>query len=99
MTLSWIHESPAKWDAGKARLVGRAPRGTFDARYEHAHEGDLVPGEWWRVEEDGRTIGYGWLDVNWGEAEILLATDPEVRGRGVGTYILLNLEAEAHARG
>lgn len=99
MALSWIHESPAKWDAAKARLIGRAPAGIFDARYADASEGDLVPGEWWRVEENGRTIGYGWLDVNWGDAEVLLATDPEARGRGVGTFILLNLEAEAFARG
>jgi N-acetylglutamate synthase-like GNAT family acetyltransferase len=99
MPLAWIHESPAKWDADKTRVIGRAPVGVFDARYAQAREGDLVPGEWWRVEEEGRTIGYGWLDVNWGDAEVLLATDPEARGRGVGTFILLNLEAEAFARG
>jgi N-acetylglutamate synthase-like GNAT family acetyltransferase len=99
MALKWIHENPATWDAGKARIVGRAPEGVFDARYAEAHEGDLIPGEWWRVEEEGRPIGYGWLDVNWGDAEISLCTDPELRSRGVGTYILHNLEAEAHARG
>lgn len=99
MPLLWIHESPAIWDAGKARLVGRAPKGVFDARYAQAREGDLAPGEWWRVEEDGRVIGYGWMDVTWGDAEILLATDPEARKRGVGSFILSNLEAEAHARG
>lgn len=99
MALSWIHESPAKWDADKVRLVGRAPAGVFGPRYAAAREGEIVAGEWWRVEEAGRTIGYGWLDVNWGDAEILLATDPEARGRGVGTFILLNLEAEAFARG
>jgi GNAT superfamily N-acetyltransferase len=99
MGLLWMHENPAVWDAGKARLVGRAPKGVFDTRYAQAQEGVIVPGEWWRVEEDGRVLGYGWLDVSWGDAEILLATDPEARGRGVGSFILLNLEAEAYARG
>ncbi len=99
MALAWIHESPAKWDAGKARLVGRAQKGVFDTRYAQAKEGDLVPGEWWRVEEDGRTIGYGWLDVNWGDAEVLLAVDPAARGKGVGSFALAELEREASARG
>lgn len=100
MTLRWIQEeSPAKWDAGKARIVGRAPAGVFDSRFAKLTDGALVPAEWWRVEDEGRVVGYGWLDVNWGDAEILLATDPESRKRGVGTFILEHLEAEAFARG
>ena len=99
MTLRWIHESPAIWDAGKARIVGRAPTGVFDTRYAKLLEGSVISGEWWRVEDEGRVVGYGWLDVNWGDAEILLATDPEARGRGVGELILQNLGHEAHARG
>jgi GNAT superfamily N-acetyltransferase len=99
MPFSWIHENPAMWDAGKARIVGAAPKGIFDSRYAAARIGDIVPGEWWRAEEDGRTVGYGWLDVNWGDAEIVLATDPEARGRGVGGFILSRLEDEARARG
>ena len=79
MALKWIHENPAIWDAGKARIVGRAPKGVFDSRYAKSNVGDLVPGEWWRVEDEGRTIGYGWIDVNWGDAEILLCTEPEAR--------------------
>lgn len=99
MTLRWIHESPAVWDADKARIVGDAPEGIFDTRYRDATTGDLVPGEWWRVEEDGEAVGYGWLDVVWGDAEILLATAPDAQGRGVGTFILEHLEGEARTRG
>ncbi|HEY8432163.1 MAG TPA: GNAT family N-acetyltransferase [Sandaracinaceae bacterium] len=99
MTLAWIPESPAIWDEGKRRIVGGAPPGVFDSRYAALPLGALVPGEWWRVEDQGRTVGYGWLDVNWGDAEILLATDVEARGRGVGSFILSKLEAEAAARG
>ena len=95
--LTWIHESAAQWDAGKEALVGRAPEGIFDTTQFVA--GELVPGEWWRVEERGRVVGYGWMDCTWGEAEILLVVDPAERGRGVGSFILDQLEREAHARG
>ncbi len=44
-------------------------------------------------------MGYGWLDLVWGDAEILLATDPEIRGQGIGSFILQQLEAEAQKRG
>ncbi|NOY94092.1 MAG: GNAT family N-acetyltransferase, partial [Deltaproteobacteria bacterium] len=97
--LRFIHESPARWDAGKARIVGGAPAGIFDTRYAKLKEDALVPGEWWRVEEDERVLGYGWLEVSWGDGEILLAVDPAERGRGVGEFILRNLNDQARARG
>ena len=61
--------------------------------------GDLAPGEWFRVEDGGTVVGYGWMDCTWGDAEILLAVDPAARGRGVGTFILDRLEEEAASRG
>ena len=79
MTLRWIRETPAHWDANKARIVGGAPPGIFDTRYKTCKIGELVPGEWWRVEDDAAVVGYGWLDVVWGDAEILLATDPSAQ--------------------
>jgi N-acetylglutamate synthase-like GNAT family acetyltransferase len=99
MSLRWIQESPGRWDADKARIVGGAPAGVFDSRFRACREGDLLPAEWWRVEDDGKTVGYGWLDVVWGDAEILLASDPGCVGRGVGSFILEGLEAEARDRG
>ncbi len=99
MTLSWVRESPAAWDEDKRRIVGRAEPGIFDRRYAELEAGAMPPGEWWRVEEDGRVVGYGWLDVVWGDAEILLAAAPDARGRGVGAFILRELEREAHGRG
>lgn len=99
MALLWIHEETAKWDADKERIVGAAPAGVFDSRYRRLRRGELVPGEWFRVEDRGRAVGYGWLDVNWGDAEILLATDPECSGQGIGTFILEHLQEEARHRG
>ena len=61
--------------------------------------GDLLPGEWWRVEVGGVVLGYGWMDTTWGGAEILLVVYGEHRRRGVGTFILDHLEKEAAARG
>jgi len=99
MSLRWIHEAAPRWDADKARIVGGAPAGIFDQRYAAMRAGDVAPGEWWRVEDDGKTAGYGWLDLVWGDAEILLATDPVARRRGVGSFILERLGEESRARG
>jgi GNAT superfamily N-acetyltransferase len=99
MELRWIRESPVQWDGSKARIIGGAPTGIFDTRLTACKERDVVPGEWWRVEADGRTVGYGWLDVVWGDAEILLATDREAQRKGVGSFILDRIEEEARSRG
>ncbi len=61
--------------------------------------GDLVAGEWFRVEDRGQVAGYGWMDCTWGDAEILLIVDPDHMRRGVGAFILDRLEQEAVARG
>jgi GNAT superfamily N-acetyltransferase len=99
MSLRWIHESPAVWTADKARIVGRADEGIFDPRYAETSEGEMAGAQWWRVEKDGRTVAFGWLDVTWGDAEILLATEPESRGEGIGTFVLENLAREAREQG
>jgi GNAT superfamily N-acetyltransferase len=98
MKLEWVHENPPHWDEPKARIVGGAPRGTF-AHVETYRPGDLLPGEWWRAEDGGSAAGYGWLDCTWGDAEILLAVDPDRQRGGVGTFILDRLEHEAASRG
>ena len=96
---SWIHERSPSWDADKARIVGGAPAGVFDETYTTLTIGDLAPGEWWRVERDGVVVGYGWMDVVWGDAEILVATDPAHRGAGAGSFALAKLGTEAATRG
>lgn len=99
MRLQWIQESPPYWDADKARIVGGAGAGIFEPMIVERELGSLLPDDWWRVEADGKVIGYGWMDITWGDAEILLAVDPAARGRGVGTFILERLETEARERG
>ena len=60
----------------------------------------LLPGDWWRVEDSkGPVIGYAWMDVTWGDAQMLLVVDREHRRKGYGTEILDHLEDEARARG
>jgi GNAT superfamily N-acetyltransferase len=97
MSLEWIHENPPRWDRQKAAIVGGSPRGIFELG-DYA-EGDLIPGEWWRVEEDGSVLGYGWMDSTWGDAEILLVVRADRQKQGVGTFVLDHLEKEALARG
>lgn len=98
MAYEWIHESPAQWDAAKAAIVGDAPDGIFELGTRKL--GDLIPCDWWRVEQDGKVVGYGWMDTSWGgDAEVLLAVHPDAQGAGAGTFILQKLEEEAAARG
>lgn len=99
MGLKWIQESPPYWDADKASIVGDAGAGIFDPSLTEQKVGAMLPNDWWRAEEDGKTVGYGWMDITWGDAEILLAVDSGARGHGVGTFILERLAAEARERG
>ena len=97
MSFEWIQENPAHWDERKAVIIGSAPAGIFQVG---PHEsGDLIPGDWWRVEEDGTVVGYGWMDCTWGDAEMLLAVDPAQRRKGIGSFILDQLEREAATHG
>ena len=97
MPFQWIKENPAVWDKPKAAIVGNAPAGIFDPRPRKP--GEVLGGEWWRVERNGETIGYGWMDCNFGDCEILLAVDPKKEKSGAGTFILDRLEEEAAERG
>jgi GNAT superfamily N-acetyltransferase len=97
MGLEWVRESVPVWDAGKARIVGGAPGGIF--QLPSYAEGERLPGDWWRVEDGGTVVAYGWMDTAWGDAEMLLAVDPEHHSHGVGTFVLDQLEQEAASRG
>lgn len=97
MSLNWIAEGVARWDAHKARIVGGVEPGVFNLGAPAM--GELLPGEWWRVERDGQPVGYGWMDVTFGDGQILLCVAPEARGSGIGAYIIERLAAEARARG
>ena len=97
MSLDWIDEHPPFWDDDKARIVGSVAPGVFDL--SDPKSGDPLPGEWWRVEDGGQAVAYGWIDTVWGDAEMLLAVDPTRQGGGVGTFVLDQLEGEAAKRG
>jgi GNAT superfamily N-acetyltransferase len=96
--MHWREEAPPRWDAQKKAVIGAAPPGVF--QFESYHDGDLLPGQWWRVEDErAQVVGYGWLDCNWGDGEVLVAVSAEHQGRGVGAYILDRLQDEARRRG
>jgi GNAT superfamily N-acetyltransferase len=97
MALEWRQESAPVWDADKTRIVGGAPEGIFQLPAYEA--GGRLPGDWWRVEDGGTVVAYGWMDTAWGDAEMLLAVDPGHHGHGVGTFVLDRLEREAAGRG
>jgi GNAT superfamily N-acetyltransferase len=97
MALVWHRESRALWDADKQRIIGGAPPGVFAV--SASAPGAVLPGDWWRVEDDGHVVGYGWMDYSWGDAEVLLAVDAGRRTAGIGTFILDRLDEEAASRG
>ena len=98
--LTWVREEAPVWDADKRRVIGGAPDGAFVLPFR---DGDSLPGEWWSVRadgDDGAVVAYGRLDIGWGgDAEILLAVDPDRQTTGVGSFVLASLEDEATARG
>ena len=98
MSFSWIHEDAPQWDDSKNAIIGSAPEGSIHGLANY-RAGGVIPGDWWRVEEDGAVVGYGWMDATWGDAEILLVVDPARQKRGAGGFILENLEREAARHG
>ena len=94
--MEWVRETPARWNAAKAAVLGELPPELFGLG--RPADGDPLADEWWRVEQDGEVLGYGRLDDTWGDAEVLMLVTPARRSSGVGSFILANLEAEATAR-
>ena len=97
MPLTWTRESAPSWNADRQRVLGSAPEGAL--RLEGMKEAPVLSGSWWRVEEARQVVGYGWMDVSWGDGEILLAVAASAQGHGVGTFILDRLEEEASRQG
>jgi ribosomal protein S18 acetylase RimI-like enzyme len=95
--LRWVHDDDPRWDDDRRRVFASVPEGVF--RGEARSPGEPLSSDWWRVERDGRVVGYGWLDDVWGDAEILLAVDAGEQGSGVGSFVMAHLEQEAAARG
>jgi N-acetylglutamate synthase-like GNAT family acetyltransferase len=95
--LVWVAETDPRWDEDRERVFATVPDGVFPAAARTP--GERLSSDWWRVERNGRAIGYGWLDDVWGDAEILLAVAADARGSGAGSFALAHLEREAAARG
>lgn len=98
MTLHWTKEDTPRWDAEKQRLFGPAELAAVGL--QAPEPGTAIADEWWRVTDDvGSTVGCGWLDTEWGDAQITFFVAPSCRQAGIGEYIVGRLEAEAADRG
>ena len=96
--LRWIKEDAPRWDADKQRLFGPAELAATGLTPPAL--GASVADEWWRVADAaGSVVGYGWLDSEWGDAEVTFMVAADRRGEGIGAFIIDHLEAEAAARG
>jgi N-acetylglutamate synthase-like GNAT family acetyltransferase len=95
--LRWVKDDDPRWDADRERVFATIGTDVFPGLARQM--GDQLPSDWWRVEDGGRVVAYGWLDDVWGNAEILLAVDEAARGTCAGAFALARLEDEAAARG
>jgi GNAT superfamily N-acetyltransferase len=96
--LAWIREDSPRWDADKQRLFG--PAELAATALTPPGPGAPVADEWWHVtDSSGEVVGYGWLDTEWGDAEVTFLVAAGRRGAGIGEFIVDRLEAEAAARG
>ena len=96
--LGWAKEDAPRWDADKQRLFG--PTELASVGMGEPAAGAPLADEWFRVTDDaGTVVGYGWLDAQWGDAQITFLVDPARRGSGIGEYIVDGLEREAAERG
>jgi GNAT superfamily N-acetyltransferase len=96
--LHWIREDAPRWDADKRRLFG--PAELAATGLTPPSPGAPVADEWWHVADaTGTVVGYGWLDSEWGDAEVTFLVAADRRGEGIGAFIVDHLEAEAAARG
>src|SRR5579875_2703144 len=94
----WEKEDTPRWDQDRERLFGDAELAATGLRRPGA--GAPLADEWWRVTDgDGTVVGYGWLDSEWGDAQIAFVVDPARRGAGIGAFILAQLDREAAGRG
>jgi GNAT superfamily N-acetyltransferase len=94
---TWHAEpNPARYDDAKRAFFSALPPGAVHVQ----PAGDLLPGRWWRLDDDqGHTVAYGWMDVTWGDAQILLAVHPDHQREGHGAVVLDHLADEAHKAG
>jgi ribosomal protein S18 acetylase RimI-like enzyme len=94
----WTREDSPRWDADKQRVFGPAEIAATGLTPPAA--GAPVADEWWHVTDAAGTIvGYGWLDSEWGDAEVTFVVAPGRRGQRIGEFIVDHLEAEAAAQG
>jgi ribosomal protein S18 acetylase RimI-like enzyme len=94
--MDWIQEQPALWDETKQNILG-ANKGAFDI--EHTQVGGELDGVWFKLIDNNEIIGYGWIDLAYGNPEISIAVDSHKRFSGYGNTILRNLEEKALALG
>jgi GNAT superfamily N-acetyltransferase len=98
--LHWTKEDTPRWDASKQRMFGAEELAAVGMAGSVPAPGAPIADEWWRVtDDDGAVAGYGWLDSEWGDAEITFVVDPALRGAGIGAFIVDRLEEEAAERG
>jgi GNAT superfamily N-acetyltransferase len=96
--MTWEREDAPRWDADKERVFGDVELASVGMT--RPRSGAPLADEWWRVTDaSGAVVGYGWLDAEWGDAEIRFVVAGDRRGSGIGAFVVERLEREAAGRG
>lgn len=96
--MEWVKEDVPRWDASKQAMFDDTA--LLSVGMDRPAPDASLADEWWHVvADDGEVVGYGWLDSEWGDAQIAFFVDPARRGSGIGAFIVDRLEAEARRRG
>ncbi len=98
MAFAWTKEDSPRWDVHKRRIFG--PAEVAAVGLTPPADDAAIADEWWRAtDESSEVVGYGWLDSEWGDAQISFLVAPGARGAGIGEFIVDRLEDEARSRG
>lgn len=96
--MQFIQDTEAKWNDEKKVIFDEVESGTFDF-YEVALNAPL-PFEWWKIIDDnGITMGFGWINFEENDFEISFVVKNEFRKNSVGSIIVKELEELAIQRG
>ena len=98
MSYHWHKEESPRWDADKQRIFGAAELAAAGCPPRRRARRSRTSGGG-SLDDSGTVVGYGWLDSEWGDAQISFLVSGGRAGRGHRRFVVDRLEDEARRRG